>query len=429
MSEIRVDISDAIAQLPVAEYQEKINEIHARLHSGQNGYTGWVEYPTTVEGNLVWQIMTTAWKIQKQCTAFVVIGVGGSYLGAKACLELLQSPFYNEFFAKERNLPKIYFAGHHLSSVYYHELFHRLRNEEVAVCVISRSGATLEPMIVFEMFKKFMNEKYGDAARERIYVITGSKGKLREEANQKGYTTFDVPDDIVGRFSVLTPVGLLPIAVAGIDLEAVLQGARQAQAACMDTDLNTNDCYRYALTRHLLKEQQDKRMEVFEVYDGKLRYFTEWLKQLFGESECQHGQGLFPVSMQMSTDLHSLGQFLQDGRQDFFETAVIIEDVTYDIMLPEGITDHAKTLHQMNNMVRESVKEAHLENNTPNIVITLPEISSYSFGKMVYFFEKACAVSCMLSGLDPFVQPGGERYKEKLLGFLKDDTVQSAEVE
>ena len=207
MSEIRVDISDAIAQLPVAEYQEKINAIHAQLHSGQDGYTGWVDYPTQVEGELVWQIMTTAWKIQKQCTAFVVIGVGGSYLGAKACLELLQSPFYNEFFAKERNLPKVYFAGHHLSSVYYHELFHRLQKEEVAVCVISRSGATLEPMVIFEMFKKFMADKYGDAAKDRIYVVTGSKGKLRDEAVEKGYTTFDVPDDIVGRFSVLTPVG------------------------------------------------------------------------------------------------------------------------------------------------------------------------------------------------------------------------------
>ena len=224
MSEIRVDVSQAIAELPVAQYQEKVNAIHEELHSGKNGFTGWVDYPSAVEGDLVWQIMTTAWRIQKQCTAFVVIGVGGSYLGAKACLELLQSPFYNEFFAKERNLPKIYFAGHHLSSVYYHELFHRLRKEEVAVCVISRSGNTLEPMIVFEMFKKFMEEKYGDEANERIYVVTGSKGKLRDEANEKGYTTFDVPDDIVGRFSVLTPVGLLPIAVAGIDLEAVLQG-------------------------------------------------------------------------------------------------------------------------------------------------------------------------------------------------------------
>ncbi len=425
MSEIRVDISDAIERLPVEEYQEKINEIHARLHDGQNSYNGWVEYPTKIEGDLVWQIMTTAWKIQKQCTAFVVIGVGGSYLGAKACLELLQSPFYNEFFAKERNLPKIYFAGHHLSSVYYHELFHRLRNEEVAICVISRSGNTLEPMVIFEMFKKFLREKYGDAAKERIYVVTGSKGKLRREAEAEGYMTFDVPDDIVGRFSVLTPVGLLPIAVAGIDLETVLQGARQAQAACMDPDLNRNDCYRYALTRYLLKVQKDKRMEVFEVYDGKLRYFTEWLKQLFGESECQNGQGIFPVSMQMSTDLHSMGQFLQDGRQDFFETAVVIEDVTYDIPLPEGMVSQARTLHQLNRLVRESVKEAHLENGTPNIVITLPEISPYSFGKMVYFFEKACAVSCMLSDLDPFIQPGVERYKEKLQTLLTQDTPQA----
>ena len=422
MAEIKVNISDAIPQLPVADYQEKVNDIHGRLHSGETPFTGWVDYPNTVDGDLVWNIMTTAWKIQKQCTAFVVIGVGGSYLGAKACLELLQSPFYNEFFAKERNLPKVYFAGHHLSSVYYHELFHRLRKEEVAVCVISRSGATLEPMVIFEMFKNFMYEKYGDAAKERIYAITGSKGQLREEAEKEGYTTFDIPDDVVGRFSVLTPVGLLPIAVAGIDLEAVLQGARQAHAACINPDLNVNDCYRYALTRHLLKVEQDKRMEVFEVYDGKLRYFTEWMKQLFGESECQNGQGLFPVSMQMSTDLHSLGQFLQEGRQDFFETAVIIEDVTYDIMLPEGLTEEATTLHRLNQMVRESVKEAHLENGTPNIVITLPEISAYSFGKMVYFFEKACAVSCMLSDLDPFVQPGVESYKQKLRTMLKQDS-------
>jgi len=422
MSNIRVDVSEAIAQLPIESYQGRINEVHTRLHSGQEKFAGWVDYPSTVDGGLIWQIMTTAWKIQKQCTAFVVIGIGGSYLGAKSCIELLQSPFYNEFFAKERNLPKVYFAGHHLSSVYYHELLHNLKKEEVCVCVISRSGKTLEPMIVFDMFKDFLKEKYGENAKERIYAITGTSGPLREEAEAEGYTTFDVPDDIVGRFSVLTPVGLLPIAVAGIDLEAVLQGARQAELACSNPDLKENECYQYALVRHLLMEQ-GKDMEIFEVYDGKLRYFTEWLKQLFSESECKDGKGIFTASLQMSTDLHSMGQFLQEGKQNFFETAVIIEDITYDVMLPNGGFDGVKTLHQLNRVVRESVKEAHIdENNTPNIVITLPEISAYTYGKMVYFFEKACAVSSYLNGIDPFTQPGVESYKHKIrerLGIVK----------
>lgn len=411
MAEIKVDVSQAMAEMPIDAYQEKVHEIHEKLHNGQEPFTGWVNYPSDVDSELVWQIITTAWKIQKQCTAFVVIGIGGSYLGAKSCIELLQSPFYNEFFAKERNLPKVYFAGHHLSSVYYHELFHRLRKEEVCVCVISRSGTTLEPMTIFKLFKGFLREKYGSEMKDHIYAITGAHGALRQEAEQEGYTIFDIPDDIVGRFSVLTPVGLLPIAVAGIDLESVLQGARQAQHACMNPDLKVNDCYRYALARHLLGQKKD--MEIFEVYDGKLRYFTEWLKQLFGESECQNGQGVFPVSMQMTTDLHSLGQCLQEGKQNFFETAVIIEDITYDVLLPDGGFGDVKTLHQMNRIVRESAQEAHLTaNQTPNIVITLPEISSYTFGKMAYFFQLACAMSCYLNGINPFVQPGVEKYKE-----------------
>ena len=261
-----------------------------------------------------------------------------------------------------------------------------------------------------------------EEAAKRIYAITdASKGALRAEANEEGYKTFVVPDDIGGRYSVLTPVGLLPVAVAGIDIVSMLQGAAEACRAYDNADLTENICYQYGLLRNLL-QQDGKVIEIFEVYEGRLRYFTEWLKQLFGESECKDGKGVIPMSMQMSTDLHAMGQFLQDGRQMFFETVLTIETIRRDVSL-EGseYAGMAKSMHELNQIVEESARKAHLKNNTPNIRLTVSELSAKSFGYMVYFFEKACAVSCYLTGVNPFDQPGVEAYKSNIKAALRGE--------
>ena len=404
-------------------YQREISEIHEKLNTKTDAYTGWVDWPLRVEAELLQDILHTAEEIRSKCTALVVIGIGGSYLGAKACIELLQSPFYNEHYAAKMNRPRIYFAGHHLSAIYYEELLERLNDEEVCLCVISKSGTTLEPSIVFEILRGYVQNRYGmEDAAKRIYAITDAqKGALREEADEQGYKTFVVPDDIGGRYSVLTPVGLLPIAVAGIDIVSMLQGAVEACRAYDNADLTNNICYQYGLLRSLL--QNDGRViEIFEVYEGHLRYFTEWLKQLFGESECKDGKGIIPMSMQMSTDLHSMGQFLQDGRQIFFETVLTIEKICKDVSLAGcESAGMAKSMHELNQIVEAGARNAHLKNHTPNIRLTVRELSARSFGYMVYFFEKACAVSCYLTGVNPFDQPGVEAYKSNIKAALRGE--------
>ena len=405
------------------EHQQTITEIHEKLNKQTDAYTGWVDWPLRMEPSLLRDILDTAEEIRGKCTALVVIGIGGSYLGAKACIELLQSPFYNEHYAGKMNRPRIYFAGHHLSAIYYEELLERLNDEEVCLCVISKSGTTLEPSIAFEILRSYVQNRYGLAdAAKRIYAITDAeKGTLRAEADELGYKTFIVPDDIGGRYSVLTPVGLLPIAVAGIDIISMLEGAKEACKAYDNADISTNICYQYGLLRNLL-QQDGKVIEIFEVYEGRLRYFTEWLKQLFGESECKNGKGVIPMSMQMSTDLHSMGQFLQDGRQIFFETVLTIEKIRKDVSLEHSAyAGIAKSMHQLNQIVEAGARKAHLANHTPNIRLTVSELSARSFGYMVYFFEKACAVSCYLTGVNPFDQPGVEAYKSNIKAALRGE--------
>lgn len=406
-----------------AQYQAEITEIHHKLMNQEDAYTGWVDWPQRVEDSLVQDILQTAEEIRQKCTALIVIGIGGSYLGAKACIELLQSPFYNEYYAQKEGYPRIYFAGHHLSTIFYYELLERLADEEVCLCVISKSGTTLEPSIAFEMLRGYLRERYGIAeAAKRIYAITdASKGALRAEADEQGYKTFIVPDDIGGRYSVLTPVGLLPIAVAGIDIRAMLDGAQMACREYDNADLTRNVCYQYGLLRYLL-QQQGKVIEIFEVYEGRLRYFTEWLKQLFGESECKEGKGVIPMSLQMSTDLHSMGQFLQEGRQIFFETTLTVERIKRDVSLEHSqFAGKARTMHELNLIVEDSARKAHRKNHTPNIRLTVADLSARSFGYMVYFFEKACAVSCYLNGVNPFDQPGVEDYKSNIKAALRGE--------
>lgn len=418
MITLKTWLSDA--DVTYAQYAERIKEIHRYLHAKIHPYSGWVDWPCRISGGLIKDIADTAEEIRQKCTALVVVGVGGSYLGAKSCIELLQSPFYNEYYAKKTGRPRIYFAGHHVSSTYYAALLKRLAEEDVCLCVISKSGTTLEPSVVFEFLKNYMTERYGEAeAAQRIYAVTDAeKGSLRQEADAWGYKSFTVPSDIGGRYSVLTPVGLLPVAVAGIDIEKIIEGAKQAFQYFDNANICNNSCYKYGLLRHVLQET-GKYVEIYEVYEGKFRYFTEWLKQLFGESECKEGKGIIPMSLQMTTDLHSMGQFLQEGRQCFFETVLTVDVVDDDIPLTENAASGlASSMHSLNKVIENSARKAHMLNNTPQICLSVPRLTPESFGYLVYFFEKACAVSCLLMGVDPFNQPGVDKYKSNIKAEL-----------
>lgn len=385
---------------------------HRRLH-GNEPFTGWVEYPQTVSDALLDDIIQTAEKIRSQCTAFVVLGIGGSYLGAKACLSMLCSNFYNETAAC-----KIYFGGHLLSGAYYRELLALLENEEVAVCVVSKSGRTMETSVGFSLFKELLTKKYGKKANERIYAITdASAGLLRAEALKEGYKSYDLDGNIGGRYSVLTPVGLLPAAVAGLPIREIFEGAKQAYAHCL-RPYAENPCYQYAAARQLLAKK-GKTLEVYEVYEPKLAYINEWLKQLFGESEGKEGKGLFPVSVQFSTDLHSLGQFLQEGSPLFFETLLSVAKPDSDITVTDPVFAPAgKSMFELNKMVEKGAFLAHKSAGTPQLVLTLPDMTAFTFGYLSYFFEKACGVSCYLAGVNPFDQPGVEAYKQNTRELL-----------
>ena len=286
--------------------------------------------------------------------------------------------------------------------------------EEICACMVSKSGNTTEPKVIYAIIKDVLKKRYGNQFKDHMTIITDPrKGYLHEEAAEYDLRCFEIPDNIGGRYSVLTAVGLFPLAVAGIDIRAIIRGARQAATVFMEPRLEYNDCYQYAATRYL-QSLSGKRMEIFEVYEGNLLYFTEWLRQLFAESECKDGKGLFPAAMQMTTDLHSLGQFLQEGRQDFIETILFVKHIEDKIKIPEGVAGNCSSLHCLNDIIRHSVSKAHQINNTPNIILNISEISAFTFGEIVYFFEKACAMSCYLTGVNPFNQPGVESYKTEL---------------
>ncbi len=410
---IQADFTYSHTNLVNAGLSARVAEIHERLHHHPDLMCGWVDYPFQITEEYLDTIITEAEHIRSRCTTFVVIGIGGSYLGTIAGTSLLCSPF-----EKDGTLgnPRIIFAGHHLSSAYYNNLMTLFDdpNEEICICMVSKSGNTTEPNVIFSIMKQSLEKRYGEAAKDHIYVITDpEKGQLHVEAVESGYKHFHIPSNIGGRYSVLTAVGLFPLAVAGIDIKGIIRGARQAATMAMDPRLEYNDCYQYAATRYL-QGLSGKRMEIFEVYEGNLLYFTEWLRQLFAESECKDGKGLFPAAMQMTTDLHSLGQFLQEGRQDFIETIIFIENIEDTITIPNGAAGTCTSLHCLNDIIRNSVCIAHQDNNTPNILLKVSEISAFTFGEMVYFFEKACAMSCYLTGVDPFTQPGVEGYKTQL---------------
>lgn len=418
---IRLDLSKSrIDESLMSKYQAKVTEIHNKLHSGKEEYTGWIDYGMDLSEELIADIEDTAKNVRTKSTAFVILGIGGSYLGARACIDMLTNTFHNQL---NKDIPKIYYAGHNMSSVYYKDLLEVLKDEEVSICVISKSGTTIETSVAFSILKNFLKDKYKEKYAERIIAITDkSKGILRPEADKEGYKTFEVPDSVGGRFSVITPVGLLPIAVAGVDIRALISGNRDAYKAYESDDITKNDAYRYGLVRYLLNEELKKDVECYEFYETKLKNLTEWLKQLFGESEGKSGQGLFPVTVEMSTELHSMGQYLQEGKQIFAETVLNLDDTGVNIAIPEDLGyDKSWTVDKLNKIVTQGVIKAHMdENNTPTVEIGIADLTAHTFGFMIYFFEKACGMCCYLRDLNPFDQPGVEKYKAQVRELIKN---------
>lgn len=398
-----LDLSDAlISEQTLSDYHPSLEEAQLRLESGGEAFTGWVELPLKYDKDEFQRIERAAKKIQSQCDALVVLGVGGSYLGARAAVEML-SPGKGSY-------PELYFAGQNLSGTYHFELLELLRDRQVCLLVISKSGTTTETGIAFALFKEWMIGKYGrKEASSRIYAITDAKeGILREETCREGYESFVVPDDIGGRYSVLTPVGLLPIAAAGIPIREMMEGAA-------DMAKNRDFGQLYAAARREL-HKRGKLIEVFEYYEPRLRFFAEWLKQLFGESEGKEGKGIFPASLEFSTDLHSMGQFLQEGSPVFFETVLNVISPPHDLSVPvsAGGILAGKSMNRVNQAAVEGVMAAHRQAGAPMVRIDIPALTPYGFGQMVYFFERVCALSGFLLGIDPFNQPGVEQYKAEM---------------
>ncbi|HVI42051.1 MAG TPA: glucose-6-phosphate isomerase [Anaerovoracaceae bacterium] len=413
MSEIlKLDLSRSLIEpQTITACEEALENAKKRLWSGKEPFTGWVGLPFDYDKNELKEILAVAEKIRKQCEAFIVIGIGGSYLGAQAAVSALKT-------GKEP-APEIYFAGQNLSGTYHKELLEKIKGKELCLCVISKSGTTTESSVAFSILKDELYKKYGrEEAAKRIYAITDAeKGILREETNREGYVSFVVPDDIGGRYSVLTAVGLLPVAVAGIDVEAMLLGAETAAKAAKEEKA---DAALLAATRVSLLNR-GKAVEVFEYYEPKLQFFAEWLKQLFGESEGKDGKGIFPAALQFSTDLHSMGQFLQDGNQIFFETVLNVLNPPGDLIVPESAGEllAGRSMNAINQAAVEGVIAAHGATGVPIIKLDIPELTPNCFGQMVYFFETACALSGYMNGVNPFDQPGVESYKTEMRKALK----------
>ena len=390
---------------------------------------GWKDLPERITEEEIAKIKEVADKIRTQAEVLVVIGTGGSYLGAKAVIDMLSDPLYNMQPNSKRNGPQVLFIGNNLSGKYLRSVIEYIEDKDVAINVISKSGTTLEPAIAFRILKLFMDEKYGiSGAAERIYVTTDAeKGLLREIAIKEGYETFIIPHDVGGRYSVLSPVGLLPIAVAGINFEDILDGALFARHMFNVRKLEDNDCYKYAAARNIL-HRKGKDIEVMATYEPSLQYFIEWYKQLFGESEGKDGKGIFPAGVTFTADLHSMGQLLQDGKRNLFETVLNIDVDKSFIKVPEieNSMDNldyiaGKTIAEINKVAEKATCMAHMEGGVPIIEINIKELNAYSVGQLIFFFEKACAISGYMLGVNPFDQPGVEEYKRRMREMLNRD--------
>lgn len=389
-------------------------------------FLGWVDLPLDYDKSEFDRILLSAEKIKHDSDALVVIGIGGSYLGAKAAIEMLTHTFHNELPKGEKQGVNIYYLGHNMSSDYMNDFLEVINGKDISVNIISKSGTTTEPAVAFRVMKKYLEDKYGKAeAAKRIYATTDAhKGALKGLADQEGYESFVVPDAVGGRYSVLTAVGLLPIAAAGIDIVDMMAGARGARELYLNQDYLENDCLHYAAARNILY-RKGKEIEILVNYEPKLTYFAEWWKQLYGESEGKDGKGIFPAAVNFSTDLHSMGQYIQDGRRNLFETVIQVENPHQDFIIPADPADldglnflAGKTLHEVNSNAYKGTVLAHNDGKVPNLVLTVDELSAKTFGELVYFFELACAVSGYTLGVNPFNQPGVEAYKKNMFALL-----------
>ncbi len=430
MPNVRLDLSySGITEKEIAEYEGRVNEIYDDLNKkakDKNEFVGWLKLPSSYDRKEFARIKKVANKIRKDSEVFVVIGIGGSYLGARAVIESLTSNFANMLPKNIRKSPQIFFVGNSISPNYINELIDCIGDKDISINVISKSGTTTEPAIAFRIFREFLESKYGaDEASKRIYVTTDKKkGALKQLAKEEDYETFVIPDNVGGRYSVLTPVGLLPIAVAGIDIDKIMEGAKNAQFNYSDNSIRYNQCYKYAVARNILYKK-DKNIEILANYEPKLHYLTEWWKQLFGESEGKDQKGIFPAGVDLSTDLHSMGQYIQDGRRNLFETVINVGKSKTDIKIKrdedniDGLNFIAnKTMDYVNKKAMQGTVEAHVEGGVPNIIINIEELNEETIGELIYFFELACSISGNILGVDPFNQPGVEAYKTNMFRLL-----------
>ncbi|WP_455045419.1 glucose-6-phosphate isomerase [Leptotrichia trevisanii] len=410
----------------IKPYVELANEVLTSKSGAGNDFLGWVDLPENYDKDEFARIKKAAEKIKNDSEVLVVIGIGGSYLGAKAAIEFLSHSFYNNLPKDKRKTPEIYFAGTNMSGVYLQHLIEVVGDRDFSVNVISKSGTTTEPAIAFRVFKKMLEEKYGkEEAAKRIYATTDKeKGALKTLATAEGYETFVVPDNVGGRFSVLTAVGLLPIAAAGINIDDLMAGAKDAMNDFSKKDMDENQALQYAAVRNIL-HRKGKDLELMVNYEPRVHYLAEWWKQLFGESEGKDGKGLYPTSADFSADLHSLGQYIQEGKRLFFETVVSIgkPEVEFTIESDKDNLDGlnfiaGKTLDYVNKKATDGVILAHVDGDVPNLGVNIPEVTPYHLGYTFYFFEKACGVSGYLLGVNPFDQPGVEAYKKNMFALL-----------
>ena len=431
MGEIHLQLKDVgVPKKTIMEYKEQVENIHKELHrraKDPSDFVGWLELPTNYDQKEFARIKKAAKKIKKESDILVVIGIGGSYLGARAVIEALTHSFYPMLPEKNKKFPQILYVGNNLSPNYLNEVIEAIGDKDFSVNVISKSGTTTEPAIAFRVFREILENKYGiEEARSRIYATTDKeKGALKQLAEKEGYEQFIVPDDIGGRYSVLTAVGLLPIATAGINIDELMEGARLAKERYDDPNVKYNECYQYAVVRNVLHKLY-KNIEILVNYEPKMHYFTEWWKQLFGESEGKEQKGIFPAGVDFTTDLHSMGQYIQEGRRNLFETVISIEQSASDITIQpdednlDGLNYlSGKTLDYINKKAMEGTVKAHVSGDVPNIQITMEQLNANNLGQLIYFFEKACAMSGLLLGVNPFNQPGVETYKKNMFHLLQ----------
>ncbi len=432
MTHVRFDYSKALSffgEHEVTYLRDFVKVAHHSLHEktgAGSDFLGWIDLPVDYDKEEFSRIQKSAEKIKSDSDVLLVIGIGGSYLGARAAIEFLQHSFYNALPKEKRSTPQIIFIGNNISSTYMTDVIDLLEGKDFSINVISKSGTTTEPAIAFRIFRKLLEEKYAaKEARKRIYATTDkARGALKTLADDEGYESFVIPDDVGGRYSVLTAVGLLPIAVSGSDIEAMMKGAAQAREDFGKSELEENPAYQYAVVRNTLYNK-GKTIEMLINYEPSLQYFSEWWKQLFGESEGKDQKGIYPSSANFSTDLHSLGQYVQEGRRDLFETIIKVEKPRHELTIDEAASDldglnylAGKTVDFVNNKAFQGTMLAHTDGDVPNLVVEIPQLDEYTFGYLAYFFEKACAMSGYLLGVNPFDQPGVEAYKVNMFALL-----------